>query len=98
MLAKLTAMRGVPALLRSDNGPEFVALVEQSWLKTNVIGTRILYGVSPFENAYVKSFNSRLRDKYLNREEFASHVEAQVLADQRWRNPSVQAIGYEAIR
>ena len=39
---------------------------------------------SPWENAYVESFNSRLRDEHLNREEFASLLEAQVLAA-RWR-------------
>ncbi len=80
VLAGLIAQRGSPAHLRSDNGPEFAALAVQAWLKTNAIGALYIAPGSPWENAYVESFNSRLRDEHLNREEFASLLEAQVLA------------------
>lgn len=80
VLAGLIAQRGVPAHLRSDNGPEFVAKAVQAWLKGNAIGALYIAPGSPWENAYVESFNSRLRDEHLNREEFASLLEAQVLA------------------
>jgi transposase InsO family protein len=84
VLAVLIAQRGVPAHLRSDNGPEFVALAVQAWLKARAIGALYIAPGSPWENAYVESFNSRLRDEHLNREEFASLLEAQVLAT-GWR-------------
>ena len=80
VLAVLIAQRGVPAHLRSDNGPEFVALAVQAWLKVRAIGALYIAPGSPWENAYVESFNSRLRDEHLNPEEFASLLEAQVLA------------------
>jgi Integrase core domain len=35
---------------------------------------------SPWENAYVESFNSRVQDEHFHCEEFASLIEAQVLA------------------
>jgi len=79
VLAGLIALRGAPVHLRSDNGPEFVAQAVQAWLKANAIGALYIAPGSPWENAYVESFNSRLRDEHLNREEFASHLEAQVL-------------------
>ena len=79
-LAALMARRGAPAHLRSDNGPEFVALAVQAWLKQQNVGPLYIAPGSPWENAYVESFNSRLRDEHLNREEFASLLEAQVLA------------------
>ena len=80
VLAMLIALRGVPAHLRSDNGPEFVAKAVQAWLKEKAIGPLYIAPGSPWENAYVESFNSRLRDEHLNREEFASLLEAEVLA------------------
>jgi transposase InsO family protein len=80
VLAGLVALRGAPAHLRSDNGPEFVAKAVQVWLKAHAVGPLYIAPGSPWENAYVESFNSRLRDEHLNREEFASLLEAQVLA------------------
>jgi putative transposase len=80
VLAGLMALRGVPAHLRSDNGPEFVARAVQTWLKAHRVGPLYIAPGSPWENAYVESFNSRLRDEHLNREEFASLLEAQVLS------------------
>ena len=84
VLAGLIAQRGAPAHLRSDNGPEFVAKAVQAWLKEQNVGPLYIAPGSPWENAYVESFNSRLRDEHLNREEFASLLEAQVLAA-AWR-------------
>lgn len=84
VLGGLIAQRGSPAHLRSDNGPEFVALAGQAWLKANAVGPLYIAPGSPWANAYVASFNSRLRDEHLNREEFASLLEAQVLAAE-WR-------------
>jgi hypothetical protein len=39
---------------------------------------------SPWENAYIESFNSRLEDELLGRELFTSLTEAKVLAEE-WR-------------
>jgi len=47
VLAELMAQRGVPAHLRSDNGPEFVALAVQAWLKSNAIGALYIAPGSP---------------------------------------------------
>ena len=69
--------------VRSDNGPEFIALRLRQWLAD--IGAQTLYiePGSPWENGYCESFNSKLRDEFLNGEIFYSLKEAQILTE-RW--------------
>jgi transposase InsO family protein len=80
--ARAAGERGMPAYLRSDNGPEFIASAVRRWLREG--GTQTLYiePGSPWENAYSESFNSRLRDELLNGELFSSEREAAVLLEQ----------------
>jgi hypothetical protein len=75
---------GVPEHIRSDNGPEFVALKLRQWL--SAVGAKALYiePGSPWENGYCESFNGKLRDECLNGEIFYSLKEAQVVIEQ-WR-------------
>jgi len=80
-LAYLFAVRGAPQYLRSDNGPEFIAQAIQDWLASTGAGTLYIAPGSPWENAYIESFNSRFRDELLNAESFACLKEAQVLVE-----------------
>jgi len=84
LLRYLFAVRGCPAYIRSDNGPEFVSKVVKKWFK--VAGVETLYTApgSSWENGYIESFNSRLRDELLNRELFLSINELRYVVD-RWR-------------
>lgn len=82
VLEYLFAVRGVPRHLRSDNGPEFVARRIKAWLAERHSGPLFIEPGSPWQNAYIESFNSRLRDEFLNGETFGSLKEAQVLAEQ----------------
>jgi len=81
-LAYLFQVHGEPAFIRSDNGPEFVSKVVKKWPKDSGVKTLFIEPGSPWENAYVESFNSRLREEFLNQEIFTSLTEAQVLAEQ----------------
>ena len=81
-LAKLFDERGAPEYLRSDNGPEFVAKALQAFLRFRGSETLYIKPGSPWENGYIESFNSIFRDELLNRELFASPLEAQVIAEQ----------------
>ena len=78
-LARVVGERGVPAYLRSDNGPEFIAAAVKGWLAKVGVATLYIEPGSPRENAYSESFNSRLRDELLNREVFGSLAEAEVI-------------------
>lgn len=83
-LTDLFIIRGVPAFIRSDNGPEFIALAVRDWI--NAVGAKTAYiePGSPWENGYCESFNARFRDEMLNGEVFQSLREAQILIE-RWR-------------
>ncbi len=80
-LAKLFKERGAPRYLRSDNGPEFIAGAIKDWLTKSGVETLYIEPGSPWQNAYSESFNSRFRDELLEREEFTSLTEAQVLVE-----------------
>lgn len=71
-LAELFAMRGVPARIRSDNGPELTAEALQRWLKQVDVQALYIEPGSPWENGYAESFFSRLRDEFLGMEVFES--------------------------
>ena len=84
LLRYLFAVRGYPAYIRSDNGPEFISSAVQKWLRKSGVETLYIAPGSPWENGYIESFNSRLRDELLNRELFLSVDELRYVAD-RWR-------------
>lgn len=86
VLERLVAQHGAPAYLRSDNGPEFVALAVQRWLAAHQIQTAYITPGSPWQNAYGESFNGRLRDECLNLEWFRSLQEAKVVISTWWRH------------
>jgi len=90
-LAWLMSTRGVPKHIRSDNGSEFTAKSVRSWLKKVGVNTLYIEPGSPWENGYIESFNSKLRDELLNGEIFYTLREAKVLIEQ-WR------IEYNTIR
>jgi putative transposase len=79
VLDRLVAQCGAPAFIRSDNGPEFIARAVQEWIAERGFGTLYIAPGSPWENPYSETFNSRFRDEFLNRESFASVLEAKVL-------------------
>ena len=83
-LTDLFILRGVPAYIRSDNGPEFIAENVRSWI--NAVGAKTAYinPGSPWENGYCESFNARFRDELLNGEIFYSLKEAQIIIEE-WR-------------
>ncbi len=83
-LSDLFILRGVPARIRSDNGPEFVAETVQGWIAAVGAKTATIAPGSPRENGYVESFNARLRDELLDGEIFPTLREAEVVIES-WR-------------
>ena len=84
-LPDLFILRGVPAYIRLDNGPEFIAEAVRDWIKAVGAKTAYIEPGSPWENGYCEGFNGRMRDELLNGEIFYSLREAQVISE-RWRN------------
>ena len=83
-LDAIAAVRGFPASLRYDNGPEFIAAAVDDWCRFNGVNTIFIDPGSPWQNAWIESFNSRLRNELLNGWQFDSLLEARVLIDD-WR-------------
>jgi putative transposase len=83
-LARLVALRGAPESIRSDNGPEFIAAAVRTWLARVHVGTLFVAPGSPWENAYIETFNGKLQDELLQGELFTSLTEARWLIE-RWR-------------
>ena len=84
VLSDMFILRGVPAHIRSDNGPEFIAKALREWIVAVGAKTAFIEPGSPWENGYCESFNSRLRDELLNGEIFYSLAEAKVVIES-WR-------------
>ena len=84
VLTDLFILRGIPAWIRSDNGPEFVAGAVRQWIAAVGARTAFIEPGSSWENGYIESFNARLRDELLNGEIFYTLRETQVLIDS-WR-------------
>ncbi|MGZ3392457.1 MAG: IS3 family transposase [Isosphaeraceae bacterium] len=81
ILAEVVARRGAPPhRIRSDNGPEFAAEAIRSYLGASGSGTLYVAPASPWQNGYAESFHSRLRDEFLELEEFESEPQARALA------------------
>jgi putative transposase len=83
-LQRLALRRGAPAYLRFDHGPEFIAHAVADWCRFNGVDTVFIDPGSPWQNAWIESFNGRLRDEYLNGQLFDSVLEARILLED-WR-------------
>ena len=83
-LTDLFILRGPPAFIRSDNGPEFIAQAVRDWIAAVGSKTAYIEPGSPWENGYCESFNARFRDELLNSEIFYTLKEAKIIIEQ-WR-------------
>jgi putative transposase len=79
-LDDIVTKRGeAPAFIRCDNGPELTANALRDWCRFSGTGTSYIEPGSPWENPFVESFGSRMRDEVLSTEQFDTLLEAQVL-------------------
>ena len=84
LLPDLFIMRGVPAFIRSDNGPEFVAKAIRTWINAVGYKTADIVPSSPWENGYCENFNARFRDELLIGEIFYTMKEPRIFIEE-WR-------------
>jgi len=72
----LLITRQRPAAITVDNGPEFAGKVLDRWAYENKVKLDFIRPGKPVENAYVESFNGKLRHECLNQHYFTSLEEA----------------------
>jgi putative transposase len=83
-LTPLVRRRGAPVAITVDNGGEFVSHAMDTWAYAHDVRLEFIRPGKPIENAFIESFNGRLRDECLNVHVFVSTIEAQRVLD-AWR-------------
>jgi putative transposase len=82
-LDQIIEWRGKPAMIRSDNGPEYISKVFADWTHARGIQHLLIQPGNPQQNAYVERFNRTVRFELLTQHRFESLNEIQELAT-RW--------------
>jgi putative transposase len=67
---QLKSRHGLPQIIRSDNGPEFLGEVFVQWLKDEGVALQYIEPGKPNQNAYIERFNRTFREELLNRHLF----------------------------
>lgn len=70
-LDRLAHTRGLPKIITVDNGSEFASRAMDAWAYRNGVKLDFIRPGKPVENAFIESFNGRLRDECLNTHVFA---------------------------
>jgi len=84
MLDRLAKTRGLPRIIRTDNGKEFCGRAMLTWAHQHGVTLRLIEPGKPNQNAYIESFNGRLRDECLNEHWFLNLAHAQAIIE-AWR-------------
>ena len=83
-LDKIVAVRGRPGGIVSDNGTELTSTAILAWSDRQKVAWHYIAPGKPVQNAFIESFNGRLRDELLNETLFRSLPHARV-ALETWR-------------
>ena len=83
-LDRLSKERGLPKTIVCDNGPEFQGQALDFWAHRHGVAISFIQPGKPVQNAFIESFNGRLRDECLNESYFTSLSDAQ-LTIEAWR-------------
>jgi putative transposase len=79
MLDELAISRGLPKIIRTDNGKEFCGRAMLTWAHRNDVTLRLIEPGKPNQNAFIESFNGRFRDECLNEHWFLNLEHAKVI-------------------
>lgn len=83
-LDRLLSWRGAPKSIVSDNGTELTSNAILSWAAERKVDWHYINPGKPVQNAFIESFNSRLRDEFLNETLFTSLGQAKIALED-WR-------------
>lgn len=84
-LDRIIAQRGKPKMIVSDNGTEFTSNAILTWADRSRVDWHYIAPGKPNQNAFVESFNGRLRDELLNETLFGSLAHARAVL-QAWQS------------
>lgn len=66
ILEQLDDYRGLPQMIRVDNGPEFISFQLDQWCKKHQITLVFIQPGKPMQNGYVERCNGSIRSELLN--------------------------------
>lgn len=72
VLEQLREQRGLPQVLVTDNGPEFAGQTLDVWAYQRGVKLHFIEPGKPIQNAFVESFNGKMRDECLNEHWFGT--------------------------
>jgi transposase InsO family protein len=81
ILDRLAKQRGLPQAIRTDNGKEFCGRAMLTWAHVHGVNLFLIQPGKHNQNAYIESFNGRLRDECLNEHWFVSLAHAKVITE-----------------
>ena len=84
VLSEIGQIEGLPEIIINDNGPEFISNAMDNWAYQRGVKLTFIRPGKPVENAYIESFNGRLRDECLNENWFLTLEHARGIIE-RWR-------------
>ena len=84
VLERLRDQRRLPEVLVTDNGPEFAGQALDVWAYQQGVKLRFIEPGKPVQNAFIESFNGKMRDECLNEHWFLSLSEARETVE-AWR-------------
>ena len=85
VLDRLADHRGLPRTIVADHGPEFTGRALDLWAHAHGVGIDFIRPGKPVDNAFIESFNGRLRDECLNEHWFQTLAEARSIVE-AWRD------------
>jgi len=85
VLEQLEESRGLPSMIRVDNGPEFISQSLDMWCKDRNITLAFIQPGKPTQNAYVERLNGSIRRELLNAYVFRTLDEVREKA-QEWQH------------
>lgn len=81
VLEQLVAMHGAPAMLRCDNGPEFIAQALVRWCEQHGVVLHHIQPGKPNQNAFIERFNKTYRHEVLDAWVFTSLAEVRQVTE-----------------
>lgn len=84
-LERAVALYGLPKVIKVDNGPEFTSRELDLWVYSNKVRLEYSRPGKPTDNAFIESFNSKVRQECLNQHWFLSLEDAKAKIEV-WRD------------
>lgn len=84
VLERLRIGCGLPKVIKVDNGSEFISKAMDEWAYRNTVKLEFSRPGKPTDNAFIESFNGRLRQECLQQNWFTSLTDARWIVEE-WR-------------